>query len=279
MSAIEHAVFISNRPFRFAKSVNLFKGLRKIYVFAHENQQRDFEAALEDAECDFPVEFLPHNIPDRPDGLPPLGAIRYHALNRVQSRMGRTDIGWMADDDATIIRYAQPGKSYPGASGQPKQSYRKADPQVVQREIVRLARAAREYSFPYFTHLYNARGNNGYDPKSPFQACPNWNGFFGFFKASPNPFDPTVGDGEDYDAAYRMVRALKTLPILRHNGLTIEFEFVKEKYQSGRRAQWVVSRYPEIAHVSTNCVTKVPYPSIQKKVRNNLKQTVLAEFR
>jgi len=274
-------IFISNRPDRFVKSVRLFCDTAQqdhTIVFVAENQRADFQAAIEEAALPFAVEIWPHNVPKRQDGKPPLGAIRYYAFQRVQQAMGRRDIAWMADDDAKNIRFTKPGQMMPNGRNQ---SYRTASSEIFRRELLKVAMAAREKGFWYFTHIMNMQPHNGYNPKRIFRACCSWNAFFGFFKTSPNTFDITVGDGEDYDAAYQAVRRAGTLPILRHYGLSIDFEFVRNKYTDGARIENLQKRYPELEIVEDIHGKKkgMPFPRFSRKKLNELKATVLTDFR
>jgi hypothetical protein len=272
-------VFISNRPDKFVKSVRLFGGQKedKIIVFVSETQKKEFQAAIESAALPFLVQVWTHCVKPRPDKKPPLGAIRYHAFNRVQQAMGMRDFAWMADDDAKNIRWTKPGQLMGNGRDH---SYTIATPKVFRREMVRVAVAARENSFWYFTHIMNLQPHNGYNPDRELRACSSWNAFFGFFKTSPNTFNVTIGDGEDYDAAYQAVRQSGTLPILRHYGLGIDFEFVRNKYVDGGRITVLQKAYPELDIVSDIHGKKkgMPFPHFSRKKLNELKATVVPEF-
>lgn len=273
-------IFISNRPDKFVRSVRLFLSDRKdrVIVFVSENQKDDFIAAIEEAALPFVIEVWTHNVPKRTDGKPPLGAIRYHAFNRVQQAMGLRDIAWMADDDAKNIRWTKPGQLM--ANGK-DHSYTIASPEIFRRELLRLAKTARENNFWFFTHIMNLQPHNSYNPNRELRACSSWNAFFGFFKSSPNTFDISMADGEDYDAAYRAVRQAGTLPILRHYGLGIDFEFVRNKYVDGDRICLLKDRYPELDIVADIHGKKkgMPFPHFSRKKLNELKATVLSDFR
>ena len=273
-------VFISNRPDRFVRSVKLFckNPQDRVVVFVHENQKDDFQAAIESANLSFNIDIWTHYVPKRIDKKPPLGAIRHHAFNRVQQSMGLRDIAWMADDDAKNIRCAKLGETQAGRGEYP--SYRTATPARFRQEVLKVAQAARENGFWYFTHIMNMQPHNGYKKDRVFRACSSWNAFFGFFKTSPNTFDINMGDGEDYDAAYRAVKKSGTLPILRHYGLGIDFEFVRNKYVDGDRILKLQRRYPDLQIVSDIHGKKkgMPFPHFSRKRLNELKATVLPEF-
>ena len=193
-------VFISNRPDKFVRSVRLFcEGSQdRAIVFVHENQKEAFQAAIEEAALPFAIDVWTHNVSKRADGKPPLGAIRYHAFSRVKQAMGLRDIAWMADDDAKSIRFTKPGQLMENGIDH---SYKIVGPKIFRRELLRVAKVARENNFWFFTHIMNLQPHNAYNPKRELRACSSWNAFFGFFKTSPNTFDTSMGDGEDYDAA------------------------------------------------------------------------------
>jgi hypothetical protein len=268
------AIFVSNKLHWFMKSVEKFR-FDSVAVFVHESDREKYRTAV--TSLPFHVDVVPHAVPHVPNGQTLLGKIRFHAWEWLQEQMLSADIGWMADDDAKTIRYAKRGYKYSNGD----QGFAPAPPNIFYREINRVAKAARYGGFPAFTHNFNARGHNGYDPNKPFKAKANWNGFVGFFKDSPNPFDPrtTIQDGEDYVAAYNLVEQCNFLPVLQHTGLTIEFDFVAEKYFSGRRAERVVNRFPELAYVSTNNITGVPHPRLIKTEEKRLKAGMSDEFK
>ena len=271
------AFMLSNRPDAAMASATRYAAFDRLYIYAHEQQKADFEAAYQETTLSN-VEFLYHNI--RPLGKQPaFGAIRFHLMRAAQAAMGRRDFAVMVDDDIKAPRWAQPGQLRGGGA----QSYPIASSEIFRRELIRVAQVARSTKFYFFTGVPNAMSHNGYRPESPFKAVWRFSQLLGFFHDSPNPFDVRVGPGEDYAAACRLVDLLGTLPFLEHRGLVPELQIISSKYRNPSDPRNVFlsrlqKQYPWL-ELNNNYRSGVIAPRMNRRFLNALKTTVAKEYR
>ena len=270
---------LSNRPDTALATVQHYTAFDKLYIYAHEKQMPDFEAAWQEyATTDVEVEFLYHNI-EKVNIQPPFGAIRYHLLQKAKTLIGRRDLAVMVDDDLKQPRWAEPGNYQDSGA----QSYPVASPAIFREELLKVGHAGLKANFPFVTGIPNARAHNGYKADQPFKAVWRFSQLLGFFRHSPNPFDPKIGAGEDYAASCHLVETLNTLPFLEHRGLVPEFEIIASKYQKPSDPRNVFLRALQKQHpwieIGNNYLSGVIAPRINRKFLNQLKNTVPTDYR
>lgn len=270
---------LSNRPDTALATVKHYAAFDRLYIFAHEKQTMDFEAAWQEyATENANVEIIYHNI-EPIGGQPPFGAIRFHLFQKAQAIIGRRDFAVMVDDDLKMPRWAEPGKFQDTGA----QSYPQASPEIFRRELLAVGCEARKSGFHFFTGIPNARAHNGYRADEPFKAVWRFSQLLGFFKNSPNPFNPRVCAGEDYAAACKLVDSLGTLPFLEHRGLVPEYKIVSSKYRKADDPRNVFllglqKQHPWIK-LNNNYLSGVIAPKIDKKFLNQLKRTISGDYK
>jgi len=200
-------------------------------VHIHESQEDEFQTELKRLDWD-DVGILRHQISH--DKYVPFGALRYDGMEQALRRMKKNQACFILDDDWDYCTRAYGTRT--NKDGEKVQCY----PQfrsysVLSKELERLITAAEIMRYLYFTVSMNGNEHNSYDPLHPLRGAPSWSGVFGFFPGSPIPFDPTLFQGADYDAQFRILRDNNRYEVLRHWGVVWNMIIDKKSYTDGEK--------------------------------------------
>jgi len=285
----------SNHPEKCAKSIRtLIKRLgvepNIIKIFCHKLQIQDFKEVLKLPRFNKfntgQVEIFEHDFVSCPDGKPPFGALRWHGMELLKKHyMLDGDAGILLDDDIVMTRYILPIAPTPT-----KRFTSQLDRYVYSNKLQFLIKTAEAGNIPYFTTSINYRLHNSYDPDEPLMRTYKWTGFFGFFKWSKNPFDPTFSVAADAEAQFHTVSDLDLLNVLQDTGLILATDFQGRKYDAGaehdRTENYAIidKMYPGItATISHNGIpinlSRTRHLNLNRKVLNRLKKNCIWRFR
>jgi len=296
-------MIVSKYPEKAAKSLPLFDHFDYLYLYVHVDQRHEFQDELDKLKLNARIVVHGH---ERVGGKTPMGALRHHPMRLLQAWMQASDLAVVSDDDVEPgkIRLADGTRREfaPGSECRcslcPGYRFLTIDSGAFAGEVASLAAEARNGGFPYFTGSFNGQAHGPYRPYRVFRAQTSWSGMFGFFKDSPNVFDPAFPLGADYAAQAQLIAQTHRKAVLAHTGLLMDYGINTAAYDApaenrrenlerlvaqyanfARRGREAVGLYRLTENTKTSRHTGAVSLKIPREVSNLLKRNVDERYR